>query len=76
MAVQPWVFRDPHTGRFRTCRLDSFAYDDPMNAECGCLDEIINDMRKRDVKDGCPKCTTALIDNASEPDVMQRWGYR
>ena len=71
-----WNFRN-RTGRFQACRVNQFCRsDDPMNAACGCADEIVNDLRKRDVREGCPVCTTDVIENASEPDVMQRWGYR
>lgn len=75
-----WTFRDPRTGRFRACRLspasvDAF-YSDPITAECGCADEIVNEWRKRDLRDGCPRCRADVVENASEPDVLRRWGLR
>lgn len=60
-------------GRFKACCVQSFNYDDPMNAECGCLGEIINMLRKKDLAAGCPTCRAEVMENASEPDVLRRW---
>lgn len=72
------LFRDKKTGRFRACRVRTFNYDDPMNDYAGgdVIGEIVNDLRKKDVRDGCPQCREELMENASEPDVLLRWGYR
>lgn len=77
----PWNFRHPRTGRFRPCRVEHFARtsdEDPMTATIpgDVLGDLYNDLRKQDVRDGCPRCTQQVVDNASEPDVMHRWGYR
>jgi len=70
------MFRDKRTGRFHACRVRSINDDDPMNEACGCMGEIINDLRKRDIRDGCTECLADVMENGSEPDVMQRWGFR
>lgn len=72
-----WDFRDKKTGRFRSCRVRDFlSTDDPITEMSGCSGEISNDLRKRDLRDGCPICTEDVIENGSEPDVMARWGFR
>ena len=59
------------------CRVEALdaCADDPMNAYAPMCD-IYNDARRKDLRDGCPKCTADVAENASEPDVMQRWGLR
>ena len=77
MAMR-WNFRN-RKGRFQACRVNRFCCsDDPMNASVpgDVLHDIVNDLRKRDVREGCPVCTEDVRENASEPDVMARWGYR
>lgn len=73
-----WSFRDKRTGRFTACRVESFADDDPRNAYVGgdVIGEVVNDLRKRDVRHGCTKCREPVVANASEPDVMRQWGFR
>ena len=70
--------RSKGRGRFRRvlCRLESTAWDDTIMEMSGCAGEFANDFRQKDVRDGCPSCTGMIMDNASEPDVMRRWGYR
>lgn len=75
------TFRDKKTGRFRECRLSprrlNAFYDDPMTDAYGVdTGEFVNDWRKQDIRDGCPRCRAEVIENASEPDVMARWGFR
>lgn len=74
------IFRDKKTGRFRACRVTAFHNrpEDPMDAYAGAdiMGDVCNDLRKRDLRDGCPTCRAEVIENASEPDVMQRWGLR
>lgn len=74
-----WTFRSPRTGRFRACRLSprrlQSLYDDPMS-DGAPLGDFTTDWRRADIRDGCPRCTQDVIENASEPDVMQRWGFR
>lgn len=64
------MFRDPRTGRFRQCRVRQLdeAADDPIMVASGCFGEFVNDARKRDLRDGCPRCWEEVIANASEPD--------
>ncbi len=61
----------------RRCRIEQLenSADDPMN-EGAPMGDIYNSARKRDVRDGCPRCTDDVVENASEPDVMSRWGFR
>jgi hypothetical protein len=73
-----WTFRDKRTGRFRACRLahlDDF-YNDPMTRASGCAGEFVNDWRKRDLREGCPRCHAEVIENVSESDVMSRMELR
>lgn len=58
----------------RIAALDACA-DDPMN-DYAPMGDIYNDARRADLRDGCPTCTADVVDNASEPDVMARWGLR
>lgn len=72
-----WNFRDKK-GRFKACRLsperlDAF-YNDPMTEASGCAGDFVNDWRKRDLREGCPRCRAEVMENASEPDVMARYG--
>jgi hypothetical protein len=73
------MYRDKKTGQFRQCRVKSFTHnDDPMNDYAGsdvCA-EIANDLRKKDLRDGCTECRREVAENASEPDVMARWDLR
>lgn len=74
-----WNHRNPKTGRFKGCRVAALerADDDPMTAAMGApMGDFFRDARRRDVQEGCPRCTADVIENASEPDVMQRWGFR
>lgn len=79
MTKNMWSFRNAKTGRFRACRLahlDDF-YDDPMTVACGVdTSEFVNDWRKRDIREGCPRCRADVAENMSEPDVMARWELR
>lgn len=63
------------TGRLRTCRVERLndCADDPMNAQAP-MDEIYGAARRQDVRDGCPACRAALVENLSEPEVLARWG--
>jgi len=73
------AWRDGKTGRFRACRVRAFQeIDDPMNEYVGgdVIGELVNDMRRRDVRDGCPACRAEVLENASEPDVLARMGFR
>jgi hypothetical protein len=72
-----WTFRNKRTGRFRACRLSQLdaLYNDPMS-EGAPLGDFVNDWRRQDLRDGCPRCRAEVIENLSEPDVMQRWGIR
>jgi hypothetical protein len=63
-------------GRWQMCRLAATDWDDPIMAMSGCSGEFASDFRKRDVRDGCPFCRGEVKENASEPDVMARWGLR
>lgn len=66
-------------GQFKACRVRRFfETDDPMNdyVPGDVLSDIANDLRKRDIREGCPRCRAEVEENASEPDVMQRWGLR
>lgn len=72
-----WAFRDKK-GRFRACRLSESRlaafYDDPMTSAYGVdTGEFVNDWRKRDLRDGCPRCRAEVMENASEPDVLARF---
>jgi hypothetical protein len=58
----------------RIAALDACA-DDPMNAYAP-MGDIYNDCRRADLRDGCPACIEGVTENASEPDVMARWGLR
>lgn len=69
-------FRNKGTQVWQRCRIQSTEWDDPYMQESGCSGEFYGDFLRRDVADGCPRCTGQVLDNASEPDVMQRWGYR
>lgn len=69
-------FTNKHTGKWQRCRLASTDWDDPIMAMSGCSDDFANDFRIKDLKDGCPMCTDNVAENASEPDVMSRWGLR
>jgi len=71
-----WTFRDGRSGRFRACRVTALDYDDPIMAMSGCAGEFANDFRKRDLREGCPRCLDEVAENASEPDVMARMGLR
>ena len=75
--MNKWTFRSKKTGRFVACRINQLerCADDPMNAYAP-IGDIYGDARRRDVRDGCPRCTEEVAENASEPDVMQRWGFR
>ena len=74
--MKPYTYIDK-SGTVRQCRIDQLdrCADDPMN-EGAPMGDIYNDARKRDLRDGCPKCTEDVIENASEPDVMRRWEIR
>ncbi len=71
-----WAHRDKR-GRFRSCRINNLdrCADDPMNYGAP-MGDIYNDARKRDLRDGCPRCKAEVAENASEPDVMRRWELR
>ena len=81
-ALMPVAFgyRDRHGVR-RICRLapdkmDAF-YNDPMTAAYGVdTGEFVNGWRKLDVQAGCPYCRREVLENLSEPDVMERWDWR
>lgn len=62
-------------GERQQCRMEVFNEPDPIMDESGCAGEFANDFRKQDIRDGCPICTGSVMENASEPDVMQRWGF-
>ena len=68
-------FRNKKTGKWQQCRLASTEWDDPIMEMSGCAGEFANDFRKKDLQDGCPSCCGDVMENASEPDVMQRWGF-
>jgi hypothetical protein len=73
-------YRD-RDGKRRICRLAPHRltqfYDDPMTHASGVdVGEFVNDWRKQDLRNGCPYCRTEVLENASEPDVMQRWELR
>lgn len=65
-------------GRFQRCRVEALhdTADDPMNDYAGSdvMGEIANDLRRKDLRDGCTRCRGEVAENASEPDVMARWG--
>jgi hypothetical protein len=67
-------------GRFVfVCRVQQFYEDDdPMlvSIPSDVRQDIVNDIRKRCIADGCVKCRTQVEDNLSEPDVMERMGFR
>ena len=73
----PFSYRD-HQGVKQICRLApeklEIFYDDPITQACGASGEFVNDWRKRDLRAGCPYCRAAVMENASEPDVLNRWG--
>ena len=69
-------FRNDETYEWQKCRLMDTEWDDPIMAESGCAGEFADDFRKKDLRDGCPFCTGAVVENASECDVMARWGFR
>lgn len=76
----PFSYRD-RDGVKRVCRLapDKMAafYDDPMTVAYGVdTSEFVYDWRKKDIRLGCPYCRAEVMENASEPDVLQRWGLR
>ena len=62
--------------KWSRCRMRQFDEPDPIMEASGCSGEFANDWRRRDVRDGCPWCREEVLENASEPDVMRRWGYR
>jgi len=69
-------FINKRTNEWQQCRMESTAWDDPIMQESGCSGEFTNDFRRKDLHDGCPVCTSDVMENASEPDVMARWGFR
>lgn len=75
--MKRWDFRDKR-GRFRACRLSHVNefLEDPMTEASGCGDEFVEEWRKRDLREGCPRCREDVMENASEPDVLARWGLR
>lgn len=74
-AEDGW-FRNERANKWQRCRLEATDWDDPIMHESGCAGEFANDMRKQDLRDGCPFCTANVVENASEPDVMLRWEMR
>lgn len=70
-------FVNKRTGEMQKCRLQEDAQalcDDPMTQAYGVdTSEFINEWRKMDLRDGCPRCQNDVMENASEPDVMARW---
>jgi hypothetical protein len=61
-------------GRFRACRVRRFLEAESEHPWPGApVGEIANQMRRKDLGEGCPRCTEDMIENASEPDVMARW---
>jgi hypothetical protein len=52
----PTRFRSARTGRWMTCRVETFDWDDPITIQSSCGDELIADLERRDVADGCPAC--------------------
>lgn len=71
---EEYTAKDGATRRCRIAQLEDSA-DDPMN-DGAPMGDIYNDARKRDLRDGCPRCKGDVAENASEPDVMERWGLR
>ena len=69
-------FRNQSTGEWQRCRMESVDWDDAYMTMSGCSSEFANDFRKKDLRDGCPRCSGDVLENASEPDVMSRWGLK
>jgi hypothetical protein len=74
-AEDGW-FRREDTFEWQRCRLASTDWCDPIMEMSGCAGEFARDFRRKDLRDGCPHCSESVLENASEPDVLARWGLR